>query len=47
MPVLCRAYASVSPWNVRDLSFGDYARLLQALAEEAKAEAKAMSPAKG
>jgi len=39
MPVLCRAYASVSPWNVRDLTLGDYSRLLQALAEEAKAAA--------
>ena len=37
MPALCRAYASVSPWNVRDLTLGDYSLLLRALAEEAKA----------
>lgn len=37
MPALVRAYASVSPWNVRRLSLGDYSRLLKALDDEAKA----------
>jgi hypothetical protein len=37
MPVLVRAYASLSPWNVRSLSLADYSRLLRALSEEAKA----------
>lgn len=37
MPGLVRAYASLSPWNIRRLSLGDYARLLRALSEEAKA----------
>jgi hypothetical protein len=37
MPVLVRAYASLSPWNIRRLSLGDYVRLLKALDEEAKA----------
>ncbi len=42
MPALVRNYPSISPWNIRDLSIGDYARLLNALSEEAKAHAKAM-----
>jgi hypothetical protein len=37
MPAVVRNYPSVSPWNIRDLAFGDYARLINALAEEAKA----------
>jgi len=43
MPTLVRAYPSVSPWNIRDLTLGDYSRLLRALSDEAQAEAKAMS----
>ncbi len=36
MPGLVRAYASLSPWNIRQLTVGDYARLLRALDDEAK-----------
>lgn len=43
MPTLVRAYPSVSPWNIRDLSLGDYSRLINALAEEAKAAATAQT----
>ena len=37
MPGLVRTYPSVSPWNIRRLTLGDYSRLLRALDEEAKA----------
>jgi hypothetical protein len=37
MPALVRAFPSVSPWNIRDLTMGDYARLLDLLKEEADA----------
>lgn len=37
MPVLVRAYPSISPWNIRDLTVGDYSRLLELLNEEAQA----------
>lgn len=37
MPALCRSYPSISPWNIRDLTLGDYSRLLDLLDEEARA----------
>lgn len=37
MPALVRAFPSISPWNIRDLTMGDYSRLLDLLDEEAKA----------
>lgn len=45
MPALVRAYPSVSPWNIRDLTLGDYSRLLAALKEEADAARAAESKA--
>jgi hypothetical protein len=37
MPALVRAFPSISPWNIRDLTIGDYSRLLDLLNDEAKA----------
>lgn len=29
MPALCGMYPSISPWNIRELEWGDYVALVQ------------------
>lgn len=40
MAPLCARYPSISPWNIRDLTWGDYLELVRFAVESVKEQQK-------